>query len=465
MKQVREHWGSRIGFILATAGSAIGLGSLWRFPYVTGQNGGGLFVLLYLVFTFFIALPVFIGELVIGRSSQLSAVGAFSKLSNESPNWKLLGWLTVLTTFLILSYYCVVSGWCVNYIFLSLTKFTEGKTPEQIRSVFDTLQASGDINLFWTFIFLLFNIGVVCGGVRKGIEHWSRLLTPALMCILISLFIFSITLDGFGQAFRFVFYPDCSTFSASSVLHALGMSFFTLSVGLGIILTYGSYMLPSENIAKTGLIVSGMTVLVSLMSAMMIFPIIFTFGIEPQVGAGLVFKTLPILFAKLPGSLVISTIFFVLLVFTSLTSSISLFEVLVANLMELFNWQRIKAVIISSSAVFLFAMPSALSGSGCLFANWKSMYGRTFFETLDYVTGNWMLLLSALFTTLFIGWIMRRQTVYEEFLKGSKFDKIVSIWFFMIRWLAPLAILLIVLEEAKLIDINLFSNYCRIPSK
>lgn len=465
MKQMREHWGSKIGFILATAGSAIGLGSLWRFPYVTGQNGGGLFVLLYLVFTFFIALPVFIGELVIGRSSQRSAICAFSKLSNNSPNWKLLGWLTVLTTFLILSYYCVVSGWCVNYIFLSLTKFTSGKTPEQIKSVFNTLYASSDINLFWTFVFILFNVGVVWGGVRKGIEHWSRILTPALMCILIGLFIFSTTLDGFGEAFRFVFYPDCSTFSASSVLNALGMSFFTLSVGLGIVLTYGSYMNSSEDIPKTGLIVSSMTVLVSLMSALMIFPIIFTFGMEPQAGSGLVFQTLPILFTKLPGSLVISTVFFILLVFTSLTSSISLFEVLVANLIELLNWSRVKALLISSSAVFIFAIPSALSGSGRLFANWKSMYGCTFFETLDYVTGNWMLLLSALFTTIFIGWVMQRQTVYKEFIKGSKLTRILHVWFFMIRWLAPIAILLIILEEAKLIDINLFSNYCRIPSK
>ena len=280
MKQAREHWGSRIGFIMAAAGSAIGLGSLWRFPYITGQNGGGAFVLLYLFFTFIIALPVFIGELVVGRNTQRSAVSAFSELSNHSQNWKLLGWLNVATTFLILSYYCIVSGWCVNYVLLSLTHFTAGRTPEQIGAVFDTLYISSDINLFWAFAFILINLGVVYGGIRKGIEHWSRILTPALLIILIGLFIFSCTLDGFKDAVRFIFYPDFAKLTPSGILNALGMAFFTLSVGLGIILTYGSYMKQSEDIPKTGMIVSAMTILVSLMSALMIFPIIFTFGIN-----------------------------------------------------------------------------------------------------------------------------------------------------------------------------------------
>ena len=257
-------------------------------------------------FTFIIALPVFIGELVVGRNTQRSAVSAFSELSNHSQNWKLLGWLNVATTFLILSYYCIVSGWCVNYVLLSLIHFTAGRTPEQIGAVFDTLYISSDINLFWAFAFILINLGVVYGGIRKGIEHWSRILTPALLIILIGLFIFSCTLDGFKDAVRFIFYPDFAKLTPSGILNALGMAFFTLSVGLGIILTYGSYMKQSEDIPKTGMIVSAMTILVSLMSALMIFPIIFTFGIEPQSGAGLVFKTLPVLFAKFPGTLVIS---------------------------------------------------------------------------------------------------------------------------------------------------------------
>jgi len=465
MAQTREHWGSRIGFIMAAAGSAIGLGSLWRFPYITGKNGGGIFVLLYLAFTFLIALPVFIGELVIGRRTQKSAVHAFPDLCPQSPNWKLVGWLNVLTTFLILSYYCVVSGWCVNYIFLSLNQFTAGRSPEEIGKVFDLLYISADINIFWTLIFILINVAVVYAGIRKGIEYWSRILTPALLIILIALFCFSATLDGFGEAFRFIFYPDFSKLTPSGILNALGMAFFTLSVGLGIIVTYGSYMKQSEDIPKTGLIISSMTVMVSLMCALMIFPIIFTFGIEPQSGAGLVFKTLPVLFAKFPGTLVLSTVFFILLVFTALTSSISLFEVLVSNLMEICQWARSKAVIIACSAVFIVGIPSALSGSGTLFANWKAMYGKDYFDTLDYITGSWMLPVAALLTTLFLGWFVQRQTAYDEFLKGTTLGKLMRPWFFAIRWLAPLAIFLIILQESGVIDINTIVNYCRFGCK
>lgn len=461
MKQQREHWGSRIGFIMAAAGSAIGLGSLWRFPYLTGENGGGAFVLLYVVFTFFIALPVFIAELIIGRSTQKSAVSAFGELSNQSMHWKMLGWLNVLTTFLILSYYSVVSGWCVNYVLMSINHFTAGKTPEQIHGIFDTLYVSGDINIFWLFIFLLMNVGVVYGGIRKGIEYWSRKLMPALLFLLIALFIMSTTLSGFKEAFQFLFYPDFGKLKASGILNALGMSFFTASVGLGIILTYGSYMKQTEDIPKTGLIVSGMTTLVSLFGSLMIFPIIFTFGMPPEGGPGLVFKTLPVLFNQMPGTLVVSTVFFLLLVFTALTSTISLMEVVVANLMELLSWSRAKSVLLASSAIFIFAIPSALSGSGALFPTWKNLYGKDFFGSLDYVTGSWMLPLAALFTTLFIGWFMDKRISADEFVRGTTLGKLLRVWFFLVRWLAPVAILLVMLQESGIVDINMIIDYCQ----
>jgi len=440
----REHWGSRIGFVLAAAGSAIGLGSLWRFPYLTGQNGGGIFVLFYLIFTFLIALPVFVAELIIGRNTQRSAVTAFSDLSNQSTHWKLLGWFNVLTTFLILSYYCVVSGWCVNYAMMSLNHFTAGRTPEQISGIFKIVYSSADINLFWNFIFILLNIGVLYGGIRKGIEYWSRILTPALFVILIGLFFYSMSLSGFKESFKFIFYPDFAKLTPSGILNALGMSFFTLSVGLGIIITYGSYMKPTEDIPKTGFIVGGMTVFVSLMSALMIFPIIFNFG----------FQTFPVLFAQLPGTLVLSTVFFLLLVLTALTSSISLFEVLVSNVMEMFNWARAKSVIICAIAVFVFGIPVALSGSGTIFSNWTAMYGKDYFDTVDYITGSWMMPMAALFTTIFMGWFMDKRLSSQEFVKGTAFLKLLRGWFFMIRWLAPVAIILIILQEGGVIDIN-----------
>ena len=276
MAKQREHWGSRLGFIMATAGSAIGLGSLWRFPYVTGENGGGAFVLLYLIFTFLIGIPVFLGELIVGRTAQKSPVNAYSSLSNGS-QWRMIGWLNIITNFLILSYYSVVSGWSVNYALMSLNHFTMGKTPEQIRSIFDILYKSSDMNLLFHFIFMALTAGVVYGGVRKGIEYWSKILTPALLVLLVGLFIFSVFLPGFPEAAKFILYPDFSKLGPNGILNALGMSFFTLSVGLGILVTYGSYMKPDEDIPKTGFIIGAVSVSVSLFAALMIFPIIFSF--------------------------------------------------------------------------------------------------------------------------------------------------------------------------------------------
>jgi len=459
MKQTREHWGSRVGFIMAAAGSAIGLGSLWKFPYLTGKNGGGIFVILYLFFTLFISLPVFLAELVIGRNTQKSAISAFGDLSNQSVRWKAVGWLSVLTTFFILSFYCVVSGWCVNYACMSLNHFTAGRTPEEIRGVFDILYSSADINLFWLFTFILLNVGVVYGGIRKGIEYWSKILTPALLVLLIGLFAYSATLSGFSEAFRFIFYPDLSKLTPSGILDALGMSLFTLSVGLGIIITYGSYMNQSEDIPKTGAIVTAMTILISLIASLMIFPIIFTFGFQPEQGAGLVFKTLPVLFSQIPGTLVFSTLFFLLFVFTALTSSISLFEVLVANLIELLSWSRTKAVLAAATGVFIFAIPSALSGSGLLFGDWKAMYNKDFFSTLDYISTSWMMPIAALFTTIFIGWFMDKRLTLTEISKGTQLVRLLQVWFFCIRWIAPLAIIIIILQEGGILDIKAIINY------
>ncbi|NGX34883.1 MAG: hypothetical protein K1060chlam1_01243 [Candidatus Anoxychlamydiales bacterium] len=454
MKQQREHWGSKLGFIMATAGSAIGLGSLWRFPYIIGQNGGGAFVLLYLFFTLIIGIPAFIGELIIGRASQKGAIGAYTELSHGSTHWKLLGWLNLVTSFIILSFYSVVSGWGVNYALMSLSNFTAGRTPEQIKAIFNTLYISGDINIFWLFIFMLMTAGVVYGGIRKGIEYWSKMLMPALFVMLIGLFIYSTTLPGFKEAAKFILYPDFSKLNAGSILTALGMALFTLSVGLGIILTYGSYMKSTDDIPKTGLIIGGVSVSVSILSALMIFPIVFTFGFEPQAGPGLVFQTLPVLFSKLPGTLVLSTIFFMLFIFATLTSTISILEVLVSNLIEVFNWSRKKAVFLSSMVTFIFGIPTALSGSGSLFKNWKTIYNKDFFETVNDLTADWLMPLSAFFTVLFISFVMKKAFSEEEFKKGTTIPKLMHTWFFLVRYVAPIAILIIILQQSGIINLS-----------
>ncbi|MBF5058971.1 sodium-dependent transporter [Candidatus Neptunochlamydia vexilliferae] len=450
----REHWASHFGFIMAAAGSAIGLGSLWRFPYVAGDNGGGAFVLLYVIFTFCLGVPIFIGELAIGRKGQHSPIFAYEALSKKGSNWRLLGYLNLLTSFVILSFYCVVAGWCLNYALMSLNQFTVGKTPEEIRAVFDAVYASPGLNLFWLLIFILLNVGVVYTGIRKGIEHWSKILTPALLVILIALFIYGTTLPGFGDAVKFIFYPDFSKLTPSVILNSLGMAFFTLSVGMGIIVTYGSYLTPTENLPKTASIVALMTLLVSLIAALMIFPIVFTFNFPPEGGPGLIFQTMPVLFSKLPGSLVISTVFFLLFVFTALTSSISLLEVLVANLMELFSWKRHRAVIISSSAVFLFGIPSALAGSSALFPNWETVYGKNFFDTMNYISASWMTPVAALLTTFFIGFVMKKKETREEFLQGGALRTLFGPWLFIIRYIAPIVVILIILEQGGVVHLG-----------
>ena len=274
MKHQREHWGSRLGFIMAVIGSAIGLGTLWKFPYVTGQNGGGLFVLIYLGCTVFIGIPVFIAELLLGRKAQRGAVGIFSSLG--SPNWKIVGWLAVIAPLLILSFYHVVAGWGLNYIFLSLTQFWEGKTPDEIAGVFDTLYESGSICVLWQFLFTAIVMGMVYQGVQKGIEKWAKIMTIGLFVLLLGLLGYSVTLSGFPEAMRFIFYPDLSSLKPSGILTALGLAFFTLSLGHGVMLTYGSYMESSGDLPGTSMIVGIADVVISVLAALMIFPIIFT---------------------------------------------------------------------------------------------------------------------------------------------------------------------------------------------
>ncbi len=451
MSKTHEHWASRLGFIMATAGSAVGLGSLWRFPYIAGENGGGAFVLLYLLFTFGIGLPVFIGELIIGRKTQKSAVLGYSEIANGSPNWRILGWLNVITCLIILSYYSVVSGWCLSYSLMSLNKFTVGKDASQIKQVFETLFSSPGINILWFALFLLMNVGIIMSGVRKGIEHWSKMLMPALFTILIGLFCYSVTLPGFKEAFNFIFVPDFSKLNTSAVLNALGMAFFTLSVSLGIIVTYGSYMQRDDNIPYNSLIITVMTVFVSLIAALITFPIVFTSHLPPESGPGLVFQTLPILFAQIPASTLISTVFFLLLLFAALTSTMSLLEVLVANVIEVFDISRKRATILTSALTFIIGIPSALAGSKVLFPQWEEIYGTNFFDTMSYVTASWFMPIAGLFVTILIGWKMKRADALEEFARGTTHSYFAKPWLFLIKWIAPAIVLIIILQEAGLL--------------
>jgi NSS family neurotransmitter:Na+ symporter len=450
MKKQREHWGSRLGFLMATAGSAIGLGTLWKFPYVTGENGGGAFVLLYLVFVLAIGIPVFIAELVLGRCAQRGPVGIFVALSPQRHVWKLAGWLGFIAAFVILSYYSVVSGWGLNYILLSLTQSFSARSPAEIMGTFEVLHNAPDINIFWHAIFMLITMAVVFQGVREGIERWSRIMMGSLFAILLGLFIYGMTLPGFGEAFRFVLMPDVSKVTAAGALEALGLALFTLSLGQGVMLTYGSYMQPKDSIPRTALLISGMVLLVALLSGMTIFPIVFAFDLPPSGGEGLVFKTLPVLFAQLPGGNVISTVFFLLLVFAALTSAVAFLEVAVANFMDLYNWSRRKAVFVLGGAIFCAGIPSALSESSMLLVNWKAIFGLSFFHTMDALASYWLLPVDALLIALFAGWGLDRTLAKQQFASRSGY----RLWSYLIRYIVPIAIMVILLQWSGLLDLD-----------
>lgn len=454
MQKQREHWGSRLGFILAAAGSAIGLGTLWKFPYMTGENGGGFFIFIYILCTFFIGVPIFIAELILGRKAQRGAVGIFATLANNSVGWKTVGWLGVASSFLIMSFYAVLAGWGLNYALMSLTQFYKNMDAQQISSIFEVLQSSADITLFWYLAFMALTAAVVYRGIRQGIEYWSRFMTIGLLIILVGMCLFALTLSGWSEGFQFVMYPDIAKFKPAAAIEALGLSFFTLSLGQGIMLTYGSYMRGGDDIPKTAFIVGTMIVVVSVLAALMIFPIIFTFGFQPEAGRGLVFKTLPVVFAQLPGALFISTAFFILFVFTALTSAVALIEVVVANFTDLLGWTRRKAVIVASTACFIFGIPSALSHTNLLFPNWTLIYGKTFFATIDDLVTFWFLPIGGLMVAIFTGWVLDKKIVEEEFVSGTSLVWLFRPWFFFIRWVAPVAIIFIILQQSNLIDFN-----------
>lgn len=450
----REHWGSRLGFILAAAGSAIGLGTLWKFPYVTGENGGGLFVLVYIFCTFFIGIPVFIAELTLGRRAQRAPVGVFSELSGSASPWKALGWLGVISSFLIMSYYSVIGGWGINYTLMSLVQPHHEITAEHVAAVFQKLESSGDISVFWHFVFTAITVAVVYPGVRQGLEYWSKFMTSGLLILLVALFFFSMTLDGFIPAVKFIFTPDFSKFKASGILEALGLSFFTLSLGQGIMLTYGSYMRSQDDIPRTGFIIGFMIIFAAILASLMIFPVIFSFGFPPEGGRGLIFKTLPLLFSKLPGSTIISTTFFTLFVFAALTSAMAFVEVVSATLIELTGWTRKRCVLLVGAACFIAGIPSALSGSHTLFANWDEIFGKSFFATVDDLVSIWFLPLSGLLISIYAGWVFDAAKCHEEYMSGTTMGWFWKPWRFLLRWVAPIAILAIMLQQGGLINID-----------
>ena len=437
----RGQWASHLGFIMAAAGSAIGLGNIWKFPYITGEYGGGAFVLVYLLCVVIVGLPLMIAEIMIGRRTQKNPVGAFQKLHHKGSGWQLTGWLGVASGFLILSFYSVVAGWAIAYIFKSLSGFS-GSAAE-IQDQFTQLVVSPGESILWHSVFMFLCIGIVIGGVQRGIERWSKILMPALLCILIGLMFYGLVYTSGGlKALEFLFKPDFSKLSAEAVLSALGHAFFTLSLGMGAMITYGSYMKKTDNIIKNAVVVSFLDTLIALMAGIAIFSLVFHFDMEPGQSVGLIFKTLPVLFKETgPG---ISVPFFILLSFAALTSGISLLEVVVSYFIDERGWSRTKSTILLGGAIYIFGLLSAIASITLPFRG----KDQGVFDILDFVTTNYMLPVGGLLTCLFTAWVFKEKDKIQEFGSGGILYSIFNI---IIRVITPIAVVIIILHGLELL--------------
>ncbi len=437
----RGQWASHLGFVLAATGSAIGLGNIWKFPYITGDYGGGAFVLLYLVCVILVGLPLMISELIIGRAGQTNPVGAFQKLHKEGSIWQVTGWLGVASGFLILSFYSVIAGWSLAYIFKSIAGF-EG-TAEAIQSQFGTLVTHPTESIMWHTIFMGLTIAIVIGGIQRGIERWSKILMPALFALLFGLMCYGLFgTNGGKQALAFLFVPDWSKLTAEAALSALGHAFFTLSLGMGAMITYGSYMKRGASIVKDAIIVSLLDTVIALMAGVAIFSMVFHYGLEPGQSVGLIFKTLPVLFAD-TGPWV-SVPFFVLLSFAALTSAISLLEVVVSYFVDQRGWPRVKATLLLGGAIYVVGILSAM-------VSWTVMFRgkeQGFLDIFDFITTNYMLPIGGFLTCLYIAWVVSDSVRSQEF--GSK-DKLYKSLVFVLKYITPIALIAVLLHGLELL--------------
>ncbi|MDD9878380.1 MAG: sodium-dependent transporter [Magnetovibrio sp.] len=431
----RGEFASRLGFILAAAGSAIGLGNIWKFPYVAGANGGGAFLLLYLGMVFTIGLSVMLAELAIGRAARLNPVGAFAKLKGGA--WVGVGYMGVIAGFVILSFYSVVGGWTLAYTLYSLGPLMEITEPERLGAFFTGFIANPVSPLFYHGMFMAMTMFVVVGGVEKGIERAGRLLMPLLLGLLVLLTARAVTLPGAGAGLAFFLTPDFSKIDGATVTAALGQAFFSLSLGMGALLTYGSYLSRRENLASSALWVTSLDTVIAVSAGFLILPAVFAFGFDPAVGPGLTFITLPAVFAQMPLGALFAPLFFGLLTIAALTSAVSLLETVVAYLVDQLGFARRRATVLFGVAIFALGVPSALS-FGPL--RGVTIAGRSFFDAMDYLASNLMLPLGGIAIAVFAGWVVRERLLDEITASGAHRVAGLAVWIWICRLAAPLAI-------------------------
>ncbi|MCA9666484.1 MAG: sodium-dependent transporter [Myxococcales bacterium] len=575
----RGNWGSRLGFVMAAAGSAVGLGNVWKFPYITGENGGGLFVIIYLCCIALVGIPIMAAEIMIGRAAKKQPVAAFATLSGRKTGWTAVGWMGVLAGFVILSFYMVVAGWAMDYTLKSIVNFSEpihdaaekkatvyrATTPvaamrarlakrraahrsralvddikreaprsvwrgyaryraavgvaggagraallgekklaaqvvraealqkrvdaareaaaveavtyyrkrsdDQVRAEAETVErrriiakkiggafgklvTDGWTVTFWSALFMLLTILVVAGGISSGIERTCRFLMPTLIALMGFMVVYGAFQSGFGEALTFVFKPDPHRLKASGVLEALGHAFFTLSLGMGAMITYGSYQEGKDNIIKQSLWIAGVDTVVALLACLMIFPIIFSYGQEPGAGPGLVFKSMPLAFAEIgSGGMLLAILFFGLLLVAALTSAISMLEVVASYFIDVRGWSRPRAAWILGIVIFAFGLPSVFAfDPDFVLKSWEPTYGKSFFDTMDYLASNWMLPLGGLFVSIYAGWVLPKK------IRDAELEGVAPItvrgWLLLVRWVAPILVIAVLLQKVGVLDID-----------
>ena len=430
-KSIQGTWSSRWTFILAATGSAVGLGNIWKFPYMAGDNGGGAFVLVYLACICIIGLPIMLGEIMIGRRGRSSPANSMKSLAaeaNTTSAWTLLGATGALAGLLILSFYSVAAGWAMSYIFNGFQNITA----ESSSSSFNNLLSSPSSLIFWHSLFITITVFIVARGILKGLEKWINTLMPMLFLIILLLCIYAMQTGAFLEGLRYLFMPDFSKINPQVMLEALGQAFFTLSLGMGAIMAYGAYMPANQNIGKTAVSVAALDTGVALLAGIAIFPIVFANGLAPSEGPGLVFVTLPIAFSAMPFGILFGTLFFVLLSIAALSSSISLIEPGVAWLIESLKIKRITATVLLGFTAWFIGLFSALSFN--LLSEF-TILGKNFFDATDFLTNQIMLPLGGIFIAIFVGWIMKKEDVLDEL--GFQENFIFKAWYFSVRFVAP----------------------------
>lgn len=432
----RGQWASNIGFILAAAGSAVGLGNIWKFPYLAGANGGGAFVVIYLAMIVIIGFVIMLGEMAIGRNTHLSSVGAYRKLSEK---WAFVGFIGVVVGFCILAFYSVIGGWVLNYIGKYLIGGISGA---EAGNYFSGFIASTTQPIVWHLVFMILCCVIVLKGIAGGIEKASKFMMPALFILLVVIAIRSVTLDGAMEGIKFFLKPDFSKVTIGTVMAALGQAFFSLSLGMGAIITYGSYLGKTENLEKNAVIIPAIDTMVALLAGFAVLPAVFAFGFEPGAGPSLMFITLPSVFDSMPFGQFFGILFFILILFAALTSAISLLEVVVSFVIDTFKIERKKATIIISTILFFIGIPCSLA-NGPIMKD-VLIFGYNFFDFMSFLAENLLMPLGGLLMCIFIGYVWGVDNISDEISCNGKY-KFRSKPFFtlMIKYIAPVLIFII----------------------